>query len=562
MDRPVILLVDDDVASLAIVDREVRKRYGADYRVVAKQSTQDALDELQRLHDAGEPVALVLADQWMPGMPGAEFLGRARVAAPLAKRVMLVSWGDSSGRQAILDGCAFGQIEYFVTKPWHASPDERFHHQVGEFLYEWSRGNRPAFEAVKVVGERWSRRSTELRDLLGRNGIPYGFYDVDGAGGQGVLRENGMPNPHALPVVVVFGGTVLTDPSNREISEALGAREGAREGAYDLVVIGAGPAGLAAAVYGAPEGLRTAVIEREALGGQAGQSTLIHNYLGFPAGISGDVLAARAYEQAWQFGATFFLSDEVVGLEEEDGAHLVRLDDGSELRARTVIIATGISYRRLGTPRLEELQGAGVFYGSVSSEARSLVDFDVYVVGAANSAGQAALHLAEHARQVTVLSRRASIEETMSSYLIKQLEGAENVDVLTRTRVVDGGGDGRLGRLTLQDVDTEELRTVPAEALFVMIGATPHTDWLPEGIARDEAGYILTGSDLLTQGNGELWSAERAPYGLETSMRGVFAVGDVRHGSVKRVASAAGEGAMAVRYCHECLERFRMKQAA
>ncbi len=550
MADPVILVVDDDVASLALVDGEIRKRYGADYRVVAKQSARAALEELRRLNEAGEPVALVLADQWMPEMTGADFLGEARLIEPLAKRVMLVSWGDTTAKDAILEGCAVGQIEYFLTKPWLTSTDERFHRQVGEFLYEWSRANRTVFEAVKVVGEQWSQRSHELRDLLGRNGIPFGFYTPDSEVGRSILSQAGA---HRLPVVMVFGGTVLADPSNRELSEALGVRRRPEGGQCDLLVIGGGPAGLAAAVYGASEGLTTVVLEREALGGQAGHSTHIQNYLGFPAGISGEELAARAYEQAWQFGAEFLFATGATGIHRRGPRRLVTLDDGSELSAAAVIVATGIAYRRLGIPRLDRLTGAGVFYGSVSTEARSLGGAEVYVVGAANSAGQAALHIAKYAKRVTILTRRQELEESMSSYLVRWVEGTENVGYLARTRVVDGDGEGRLASLTLEDMDTGERRVVPAHALFVMIGATPHTDWLPDEVARDEHGYVLTGTQVLDDALGGLWRESRPPYPLETSLPGVFAVGDVRSGSVKRVAAAAGEGSMAVRYAHEYL---------
>ena len=395
--QPVILVVDDDITSLTITEQEMRKRYGRDYRVLARQSATAALDELRGLKAAGQPVALILADQVMPEMPGADFLGEARLIDPVAKRVMLVSWGDRSSPKAILDGCAVGQIEFFITKPWHTAPDERFHRDVAGFLYEWARLQRPVYEAVRLVGERWAPRSHELRDLLGRNGVAYGFYDADSDEGREILRDAGLDEAPTLPVAVVFGGRILVDPSNREVAESLGVRSRPSADECDLLIVGAGPAGLAAAVYGSSEGLSTVVLEREALGGQAGQSTMIHNYLGFPAGISGDELTFRAYEQAWQFGAEFLFSNEAISLRADGGPTSWSCPTARTLRAHAVILAMGVTYRRLTMPRLDSFRGAGVFYGSVSSEARSLLDMEVYVVGGGNSAGQAAVHLAKYA---------------------------------------------------------------------------------------------------------------------------------------------------------------------
>jgi thioredoxin reductase (NADPH) len=578
MDKPVILAVDDDLASLAIIERELKKRYRDDYRIVAKQSAADALDAMRRLHEEGEQLAILLADQWMPEMPGVEFLGEARLIDPLAKRVMLVAWGDPSAPEAIFHGCAYGQIEYFLAKPWHGSPDEQFHHEIADLLYQWSRTHRPVFEAVKVVGEQWSRRSHELRDLLQRNGIPYGFYAADSEEGSELLLDNGLGASARLPAAVVFGGKVLEDPSNRALSEALGVQSRADAGGEcDLVVIGAGPAGLAAAVYGSSEGLATVVVEGEALGGQAGQSTMIQNYLGFPAGISGEELTARAYQQAWEFGTQFLFANSAVEITPKGDRFTVALADGSELCASGVIVASGISYRRLEAPRLEALMGAGVFYGSVSSEARALGGDDVFVVGAGNSAGQAALHLSRYARSVTLVVRRDGLEDTMSHYLITMIERTPNMHLMPRSEVVDGDGPGRLTHITVRNLEDGTEATVAAQALFVMIGATPHTEWLPEAIARDKDGFVLTGTDLTASdsgvdgvggdggggnGGGLLWTPERPPYPLETSLPGVFAVGDVRHGSVKRVAAAVGEGAIAVRYLHEYLAARRLEHQA
>jgi len=495
-------------------------------------------------------------------MSGGDFLGETRSIDPMAKRVMLISWGDRSAPEAILTGCAVGQIEFFVTKPWHTAPDERFHREVAGFLYEWSRLQRPVYEAVRVIGEPWAPRSHDLRDVLGRNGVAYGFYDAASDEGRDILRDVGMDEAPVLPVVVVFGGRVLVDPSNREVAEALGVRSRPSGEECDLLVVGAGPAGLAAAVYGSSEGVGTVVLEREALGGQAGQSSMIHNYLGFPAGISGDELTFRAYEQAWQFGAEFLFSNEATSLTPYDAGLTVGLSDGSSMRARAVILAMGVTYRRLAMPRLDSFRGSGVFYGSVSSEARSLKDLEVFVVGGGNSAGQAAIHLSKFARHVTLITRGDGLSDSMSRYLISFLENAHDITQRPRTLVVNGDGDTRLRQLTLESVDSGDREVVPADALFVMIGADPHTAWLPPEIARNEEGYLLTGPDVLGAGLPQPWPLDRLPLVLETSVPGVFAAGDVRADSVKRVASAVGEGAVAVRLVQQHLAHIGLRQAA
>ena len=566
MDLPVIMAVDDDLASLAILDRELRKRYDRDYLVVTRQSATAALDELRRRRQAGEAIALVLADQYMPEMEGAELLGQVRFIDPHAKRVMLISWGDASSPETIYHNCAYGLIEYFTNKPWHSGVDERFHHEVSEQLYQWARTNNPVFEAVKLVDRQWSPRAHELRDVLGRNGVPYGFHAIESPNGRELLEENGLDGTARLPVAVVFGGKVLEDPTNRELAEAIGVRSRPEETASDLVIVGAGPAGLAAAVYGTSEGLFTTILEREALGGQAGQSSRIQNYVGFPKGISGDELAARAYEQAWEFGGRFLFSNEAVDIRGAGDRLTVVLADKSELTAKAVVIASGISYRRLGIPRLDELTGAGVYYGAVSTEARTLENADVFIAGSGNSAGQAAVHMAGYAKSVTLVTRADSPVDTMSHYLTTMLEGSEKVTVLTRSQIVDGDGHGKLEHLTIEDSRTGKRRCFDAQGLFVMIGAQPHTAWLPPAIARDEDGFILTGPDLLevsaAEGGTRLLDGVRTPHPLETSMPGVFAVGDVRHGSVKRVASAVGEGAMAVVYCSRYLSERGTGRAA
>jgi thioredoxin reductase (NADPH) len=431
--------------------------------------------------------------------------------------------------------------------------DERFHRVITEQLDEWARSNLPGSEPVRVVGEAWAARSHELREMLGRNGIPFGFYPADGREGQHLLEEAGAGGA-ALPAVVLFDGRVLADPSNAEVAEALGVQTRPGGGRYDVTVIGAGPAGLAAAVYAASEGLSTVVLEPEAIGGQAGTSSLIRNYLGFPTGVSGADLAVRAYTQAWNFGAEYVYGNPATELRPEGSELVVTVADESEVRSRAVVIATGMAYRRLGIPALDALTGAGVFYGAAATEARAMKDSEVYVVGGANSAGQAAVHLARYAAQVTVLIRGRSLADSMSEYLIREIESAPNIAVRRRVAVTGGTGQSRLESLTLTDLESGAAETVDAVALFVLIGAEPRTQWLPHAVRRDQSGFVLTGTDLLDGGRpDEAWPLRRLPMFLESSLPGVFAVGDVRHRSVKRVASAVGEGSIAIRLVHDHL---------
>ena len=538
MDRPVVLAVDDDPAALLPVAEELRKRYGADYDVRCYTSPEAALHDLAGLREAGGEVALVLADQWMPGLTGIEFLERVRDLHPDAQQAVLITWSDQS-TAPVLPVAVLRRIDW-VPKPWRPG-DEHFHQAIGQFLYQWALPHRPRFVAARLVGERWDARSHELRDLLSRNAVPFDFLDVTSTEGEALLREVGAGTAQ-LPVVVLFDGRVLENPEGVEIAAALGVRTRPDPLAYDVTVIGAGPAGLAAAVYGASEGLRTAVLEAEAIGGQAGTSSMIRNYLGFPRGISGADLAQRAFEQSWLLGAEFVYGARAVGLRADGDERVVALGDGGVITSRAVVLATGVAYRRLGVPGLDALIGAGVFYGAAAPEAQAMTGEDVYVVGGANSAGQAALHLARFARRVTLLVRGDDLGATMSDYLVREIEAAATIAVRHRTEAVDGGGEGRLARLTLRDRSTGATETVPAGGLFVLIGAEPKTGWLPPEVARDDAGYVLTGRDL---------DMSARPY--ETSLPGVFAVGDVRHGSVKRVASAVGEGAVAIRVVHEYL---------
>jgi thioredoxin reductase (NADPH) len=508
--RPVLLAVDDDVADLREISRELHKRYGEDYRVVCERYPEAALRRLQDLEEAGEEVALVLADQWMEGMSGPDFLTRAGEISSTAKPALLVDWGDRAAVRPLHQAMSLGRIDYYVTKPY-GNHDERFHRVISEFLYDWSKDRIPKFDEIRVVGEQWSPRSFELRDLLGRNGVLHTFHSLDSKEGQELLARIGYQGDQ-LPVVVLFDGQVLVDPTNSDIADACGINPTWEKSDFDLVIVGAGPAGLAAAVYAASEGLDTLIVEDEAVGGQAGTSALIRNYLGFPSGVGGAELASRAAEQAWLFGATFLFMRRVTGLRREENRILVNLSCGQDVTAKSVIIATGASYRRLGVPGLEALSGSGVFYGAAVSEAKAMFGQDVYVVGAGNSAGQAALHLAKYASRVTLLGRGDSLDTSMSRYLIKEIDAAQNVAVRLGTRVVDGGGRGRLENLVLEDSTSGLTETVNAAGLFVLIGAEPHTGWLPEEIARDEYGYIVTGREFSRYGPPHRgWHVERFP---------------------------------------------------
>ena len=546
VDKPVLLVVDDEAVSLEALRRLLLARYGSDYEIVASPSAGDAMATLTRLRVEGTAVALVMADQWMPDTTGTELLARVREVYPTARRGLLISWGDWSATGPILHAAALGQIDFYLTKPaW--SPDEQFHRAVTESLEEWWRQRGGRFEGITVIGAEPSARAHEIRDVLSRNSVPFGFHSTDSAEGRAALDRFGV-RPEQGPVVALYNGVVLVDPTNAEVAQALGLDVRPVEQTYDVAIVGAGPAGLASAVYAASEGLRTVVLEREAFGGQAGTSSLIRNYLGFPHGVSGAELAWRAYEQAWNFGTRFVYGNPATSLTTDGAMHVVGLEDGSEVRSRVVVIAAGVSYRRLRAPGLEPLLGAGVFYGAASAQAQAMTGKHAFVVGGGNSAGQAALHLAKHAKQVSILVRSDSLAESMSAYLIREIEYASNVDVRYGVEVVGGGGSGRLEHVRLLDRSSGRTDPVPADGLFVLIGALPYTAWLPETVERDRWGFVLTGPDL-----GPRRPLDRSALLLETSLPGVFAVGDVRHGSIKRVASAVGEGSICIRLVHDYL---------
>jgi thioredoxin reductase (NADPH) len=546
MAKPVLVVVDDEDTSLQALTRELVSRYGAHYQVVSGSSAEVALARLAELKAAGADVPLVLAEQRLPGMSGTELLARVRDIFPTARRGLLITWGDRSAPTPFLEAAVLGQLEFYLSRPTF-SPDEQFHRVITGSLEEWWREQGGRGELVTVIGDDPSARVHEIRDLLARNNVPFGFHASDSPEGRAALRRLGLTGP-AGPVLSLDTGVVLVDPANTEIAEALGQKVRPAGQVYDVVIVGAGPAGLAAAVYGASEGLSTALLEREAFGGQAGTSSRIRNYLGFPSGVSGGELAQRAYEQAWAFGTQFVYGNPATSLATDRNLLVVGLEDGSQARARAVVIATGVSYRRLGVPELEALAGAGVFYGAGTIEAQAVARKPAFVVGGGNSAGQAALHLSKYAQQVTILIRSQSLAASMSDYLIRQIDATPNVDVRYRCEVAGGGGRGHLEQLLLRSRDSSETEPVPAAGLFILIGAQPFTGWLPQTVKRDPWGYILTGPDT-----GQDWPLQRAPFLMETTTPGVFATGDVRHGSMKRVASAVGDGSTAIRLIHDYL---------
>jgi thioredoxin reductase (NADPH) len=556
LDRPVFFVVHDQQPVLDALERDLGRRFEADYRIVCERSPEAALRTLERLRDAGEEVALLIAGQSLPATGGVEFLVRAHELHPKAKRALLIGrgeWASGSAHPAVR-AMTLGQIDSYLFDPW-TGPERWLYLPVNELLADWTGSRAPVEVAVRIIGSRWEPHSHRLRDVLSRAAVPYELHSPGSESGRRLLRESGQDGSR-LPVMIFYTGRVLVDPTHEEVVEALGfPTRPSLPATYDLAIVGAGPAGLAAAVYAASEGLRTVLLEPELPGGQAGTTSLIRNYLGFPRGLSGDDLTNRALEQAWLFGAEVVLARSATGLQVRGAERLLRLSDGEEIAARSVIVATGVSWRRLGVPSLEALSGAGVFYGASGAEASATSGQDVIVVGGGNSAGQAAVHLSRYAASVTVVVRGGQLGASMSEYLVRQLGELANVRVLLHTEVVDGHGNGRLERLTLRDAASGQTWTLPAEALFILIGAEPHTGWLADRVARDERGYLLTGHDLLHSGQKPPgWPLERPPMLLETSVPGVFAAGDVRHRSVKRVASAVGSGAIAVQLVHEYLD--------
>jgi thioredoxin reductase (NADPH) len=547
--RPVLFVIDDEAGVVRALTDDLTRRFGADFRVVGESSVGAGLAVLRRLADSRDPVALLIVDHDMGDMGGIEFLAHAHDLHPLAKRVLLVE-RDYSARSPVVRAMTLGEADYHLTKPWLLEPD--LYRVISEFLAEWAKDRQAGFDLFHVVGGLHDRRTHELMELLTRFNVPFRFDAADSDQGRALIGRKGLEES-CLPVMIRHDGYTMADPSPAQVVEAVGGSTRSDLDECDVVVVGAGPAGLTAAVYAASEGLQTIVLEETVSGGQAGSSPKIRNYPGFPYGISGHELTRRACEQAWMFGAHMVFSQPVAGLQSCGGRRVVHLAGGREIAAGAVIVAPGISWRRLGVPRLEDLVGSGVFYGVAGSEARAMEGRDVFVVGAGNSAGQAALHLARHARQVTLLVRGDSLEHSMSEYLVREIGATPAVTVCPHTEVADGHGEDRLESLTLRDRPTGQARQVAADALFVLIGGDPRTGWLPETFQLID-GYIRTGRDVLRDEAGpSRWPLDRPPLPLETSVPGVFAAGDARYRSIKRVASAVGDGATVVRLAHEYL---------
>jgi thioredoxin reductase (NADPH) len=546
--RPVIVTVDDDPGVSRAVARDLRRRYGERNRIVRAESGEAALDALRQMKLRGEQVAVILADYRMPRMNGIEFLEQAMDVYPFAKRVLLTAYADTN---AAIEAINVVDLDYYLLKPWDP-PEEKLYPVVDELLRAWQKDDRKPVRETKVIGHRWSAPSSAMRDFLARNQVPYRWYSTDEPEGQRLLDAAGADG-RQLPVVITTDGEPLIAPSWSEVASHTGLATTPERDFYDLIVIGGGPAGLGAAVYGASEGLRTVLVEKIATGGQAGQSSRIENYLGFPDGISGGQLTDRARRQARKFGAEVLTTAEATGLEVNGSARTVRMADGSAIDSHAVILATGVSYRTLNAPGCGDLAGCGVYYGAALTEATACMGQDVFIVGGANSAGQAAVFLSRHARSVTMLVRAPSLTQSMSYYLIQQIAGIGNIAVRTCTQVVQAHGEKELEELTLRDLNTGQTDTVGAQRLFIFIGAAPRTDWLDGVLTRDDRGFIVTGPDLGADPDG--WPLDRPPYHLETSVPGVFTAGDVRAESAKRVASAVGEGAMAVMLVHRYLEK-------
>jgi thioredoxin reductase (NADPH) len=552
MKKPVILTVDDDVDVLRAVERDLRRQYGERFRVMRADSGSAALQLVQQLKLRNESPALFLVDQRMPRMSGVEFLEQALKEFPKVKRALLTAYADTDAAISAINSV---QIDHYLMKPWDP-PEERLYPVLDDLLDDWLAGFHPPFEGIRVIGLKWSPQAHAVKDFLARNQIPYQWLDVEIDAEARKLDEQ-AGNGKNLPLVLFPDGSCLRDPTPEVVAGRVGLKTRAQMPAYDLAIIGAGPAGLAAAVYGASEGLTTVMIEREAPGGQAGSSSRIENYLGFPSGLSGGDLARRAVAQARRFGTEILTPQTVTKIRLNGPYRVLTLADGSEISCQALLIATGVSYRRLEMPGIDSLTGAGVYYGAAATEALSCQNEDAYIVGAGNSAGQAAMYLSRFARSVTLIVRGESLAKTMSQYLIDQIEKTPNIAVQFRSRVTEAQGNSRLDALTIANDQSGEAKTVPAIALFIFIGAMPHTSAIAELIECDERGFILSGPDLIANGRRPRnWPLQRDPFLLETNVPGIFVAGDVRHGSIKRVASAVGEGSIAIELVHQYLDRF------
>jgi thioredoxin reductase (NADPH) len=554
MAKPVILTVDDDPEVLQAVARDLRQQYGDRFRIVRADSGAAALEATQKLKLRNEPVALFLVDQRMPQLNGVEFLEQALPIFPNAKRVLLTAYADTDAAIRAINST---QIDYYLLKPWNP-PEEKLYPVLNDLLDDWFANFRPAFEGIRVIGNRWSPQSHDMKDFLARNQIPYQWLDIELSEEAQKLATFANCDRLSLPLVIFSDGHSLIQPSIAQVAEKIGLRTQAQKPFYDLVIVGGGPAGLAAAVYGASEGLNTVMVEREAPGGQAGTSSRIENYLGFPSGLSGNDLARRAVTQARRFGVEIISPQEVTGMRVEDPYRFITLADGTEISCHALILALGVSWRRLDVPGLDRLTGAGVYYGAAQTEALTCQGEDVYIIGGANSAGQAAMYFSKYARQVTMLVRGESLTKSMSQYLIEQIAETPNITVQPHSSVVEAKGETSLEAIAINMAG--EVKLVPATSLFIFIGAVPRTEWLDGNVECDDRGFVVTGSDLKSSERSTTsthrpkgWRLDRDPYLLETNIPGVFAVGDVRHGSIKRVASGVGEGSICVQFVHQYL---------
>ena len=547
MEKPAILTVDDDPAVLQAIARDLRTQYSDRYRIVRADSGQSALEVTQQLKLRGGTAALFLVDQRMPEMSGVEFLDQASDIFPRAKRALLTAYADTD---AAINAINTAQLDYYLLKPWDP-PEEKLYPVIDDLLNDWQASFKPEFQGIKMVSDRWSPQSHDLRDFLARNQVPYRWLDIEtNPEAQKIVNYAGEANTPCLPLVLLPSGEKLVKPTPAELAQHVGMRTEAANPFYDLVIIGGGPAGLAAAVYGASEGLETVMVEREAPGGQAGTSSRIENYLGFPVGLSGGDLARRAVTQAKRFGVEILTPQEAIGIASEGGYHTITLSDQSEISCHALILAMGVQWQRLSVPGVEQFTGAGVYYGAAQTEAAACQGEDVYVVGGANSAGQAAMYFSRYARRVRMLVRGHSLTKSMSQYLIDQIDGTDNIEVLTHHSVVEALGEGRLEALRVENSQTDEVHRFETNSLFIFIGATPGTQWLDGLVSRDQRGFVYTGPDVP---EGVAWALERDRFLLETNVPGIFAVGDVRHGSVKRVASGVGEGSICVQFVHRHL---------